>query len=87
MEATERRRGQSMIELPRADNYGPSDDGEHGTAYYTATTVRRLIAEAVEKEREACAIHACDFLTQGRSPLGRRVAEAIRARAKEASDG
>jgi len=31
-------------------------------------------------EREACAKVAEDFLTSGRSPLGRSVADAIRAR-------
>jgi hypothetical protein len=36
--------------------------------------------EAVEAEREACAKHAEDFLTKGRSPLGRAVGDAIRAR-------
>ena len=35
---------------------------------------------AVEAEREACAKAAEDFLTSGRSPLGRSVAAAIRAR-------
>lgn len=39
-----------------------------------------LIAKAVEAEREACAKVAEDFLTSGRSPLGRSVATAIRAR-------
>lgn len=34
-------------------------------------------------EREACAKHAADFLTRGRSPLGRAVAEAIRARGQQ----
>lgn len=43
-----------------------------------------LIAEQAQKEvaaeREACAKTAEDFLTRGRSPLGRPVGEAIRAR-------
>jgi len=34
-------------------------------------------------EREACAKVAEDFLTSGRSPLGRSVAAAIRARGQE----
>lgn len=38
------------------------------------------LAEAIEAfERERCAQVACAFLTQGRSPHGMRVAEAIRA--------
>ena len=38
------------------------------------------LAQAKAEEREACAKHAEDFLTKGRSPLGRAVAAAIRAR-------
>lgn len=83
-------------------HYGPSDDGEHGTAYYTAATVRRLIAEAVEKEREACAkvclaiedepiptAEAADAdvaYGMGRSSGAERCAHAIRARSKEAGN-
>ena len=42
--------------------------------------VNRLVALARADEREACAKVAEDFLTSGRSPLGRSVATAIRAR-------
>jgi hypothetical protein len=38
------------------------------------------VNEAILEEREACAKVAEDFLTSGRSPLGRSVAAAIRAR-------
>lgn len=38
------------------------------------------ILQAMKIEREACAKVAEDFLTSGRSPLGRSVAAAIRAR-------
>jgi hypothetical protein len=39
-----------------------------------------IARKAIEEEREACAKAAEDFLTTGRSPLGRSVAAAIRAR-------
>jgi hypothetical protein len=39
-----------------------------------------IVKEAVEREREACAAAADNFLTQGRSPLGHSVAAAIRSR-------
>jgi hypothetical protein len=44
--------------------------------------VEAQIEVEVAAEREACAKSAEDFLTSGRSPLGRSVADAIRARAK-----
>jgi len=44
---------------------------------YEINMFAALVAAA---EREACAKHAEDFLTKGRSPLGRAVGEAIRAR-------
>jgi hypothetical protein len=44
------------------------------------TEVRAMIKEAVDAEREACATFAQEFLTRGRSPLGRAVGDAIRAR-------
>lgn len=42
--------------------------------------VERFAAIVAAAEREACAKAAEEFLTQGRSPLGRSVGEAIRAR-------
>lgn len=42
--------------------------------------VKQLLREAIANEREACAKVAEDFLTSGRSPLGRSVGNAIRAR-------
>jgi hypothetical protein len=48
----------------------------HDDGMVTAGHMREQIAA----EREACAKHAEDFLTKGRSPLGRAVGEAIRAR-------
>ena len=41
---------------------------------------RQGFADGAAEEREACAKTAEDFLTRGRSPLGRAVGEAIRAR-------
>lgn len=41
---------------------------------------RQGLADGAAAEREACAKAAEEFLTQGRSPLGRSVGEAIRAR-------
>lgn len=46
---------------------------------------RDRLEAAVKAEREACAKVAEDFLTRGRSPLGRAVADAIRARSSNAS--
>jgi hypothetical protein len=46
---------------------------------------RDRLEAAVKEEREACAKCAEDVLTRGRSPLGRVVAEAIRARSSNAS--
>lgn len=40
----------------------------------------RLIELARAEEREACAVAAQEFLTKGRSPLGKAVSAAIRAR-------
>jgi len=37
-----------------------------------------FIKDAVAAERERCAVVASEFLTRGRSPLGRAVADAIR---------
>ena len=42
--------------------------------------IERFAALVAVKEREECAKAAEDFLTSGRSPLGRSVAAAIRAR-------
>ena len=46
-------------------------------AFAYAQKFAELVAAA---EREACAKVAQEFLTQGRSPLGRAVGDAIRAR-------
>jgi len=43
----------------------------------------RMCEKMVVAEREACAKAADDFLTSGRSPLGRYVADAIRARGQK----
>lgn len=46
------------VKLPEPDRRIAEDDpmyGVIGADYYEAATVRRLIAEAVEREREACA--------------------------------
>ena len=40
----------------------------------------RFAALVAAAENEACAKHAEDFLTKGRSPLGRAVGDAIRSR-------
>jgi hypothetical protein len=42
--------------------------------------VRQLVEATAAAEREACARRAQEFLTRGRSPLGRAVGDAIRAR-------
>ena len=42
-----------------------------------------MCKKMVVAEREACAKAADDFLTSGRSPLGRYVADAIRARGQK----
>lgn len=42
--------------------------------------LERFAALVAAAEREACAKAAQDFLTSGRSPLGRSVADAIRER-------
>jgi hypothetical protein len=61
------------------------DAGVSLREYYDATgstldVLRRFEALVRADEREACAKAAEDFLTSGRSPLGRSVAAAIRAR-------
>ena len=65
--------------LPQGAVYTPAL-GTVGAAIYTFTAdqMRAYAAAAVAREREACATRACDFLTKGRSPLGRLVAAAIR---------
>jgi hypothetical protein len=54
--------------------------GTVGAGMYTYTTGQMLkyAEQAVAAERERCAKVAEDFLTKGRSPLGRSVAAAIR---------
>jgi hypothetical protein len=47
---------------------------------FTPETVEDFVALVRADEREACAKAVDDFLTSGRSPLGRSVAAAIRAR-------
>lgn len=51
-----------------------------GEAIMTVETLERFAALVAAAEREACAKAAADFLTSGRSPLGRSVAAAILAR-------
>jgi hypothetical protein len=51
----------------------------HDEGMVTVGYMRQQIAA----EREACAKAAEDFLTSGRSPLGRSVAAAIRARGEK----
>jgi hypothetical protein len=47
--------------------------------------VRQLVEATAAAEREACATFAQEFLTRGRSPLGRAVGDAIRARGNDAA--
>ena len=68
---------QDQIQLPEPD--GQNDDG---LDFYSAITVRRLIAEAVEKEREACA-EVCDSMPYRAASAG-KAAQVIRARAAAA---
>ena len=42
--------------------------------------IKHLVRTVTLEEREACAEHAEEFLTRGRSPLARAVGNAIRAR-------
>ena len=51
--------------------------------YWDTLKLERFAALVAEKEREACAKEAEDYLTKGRSPLGIWVAKAIRARGKK----
>jgi len=46
----------------------------------TGEAVWKLCELVAAAEREACAKFAQEFLTRGRSPLGRAVGDAIRAR-------
>jgi hypothetical protein len=64
--------------LVRADERNRTWTQEHWTEYEQAI---------VAAEREACAKVAEDFLTSGRSPLGRSVAAAIRARGEASKRG
>lgn len=48
-----------------------------------AWQIDERVARAIDAEREACAQAAEECLTRGRSPLGRQVAEAIRARGEK----
>lgn len=66
----------AVLALPDADLITASkiDDPIGAGKYYRADTVVQLLAA----ERERCAKAAEEFLTRGRSPLGRSVAAAIR---------
>ena len=50
---------------------------------YWADELERFAALVIAAERDACAQAAEECLTRGRSPLGRQVAEAIRARGEK----
>lgn len=54
-------------------------DPENQPSQFGTVTMEYMQRE-IAAEREACAKAAEDFLTNGRSPLGRSVAAAIRAR-------
>lgn len=47
--------------------------------YWTEQDLINYAAQEVAKERERCAKVAEEFLTNGRNPHGKRVAEAIRS--------
>ena len=63
----------ALVELARADER--EETNRRANASWTL-----MCEKMVAAEREACAKAAADFLTSGRSPLGRSVADAIRAR-------
>ena len=54
-------------------------DPENQPSQFGTVTMEYMQRE-IAAEREACAKRAEDFLTRGRSPLGRAVGDAIRAR-------
>lgn len=58
---------------------GVRDDGQR-FEFSEYKYLERFAALVASAEREASAKHAEDFLTKGRSPLGRAVGEAIRTR-------
>lgn len=60
-----------------AQEFRPRWGGDVGG--FTSDQMRTYAAAQVAAERERCAKAAEDFLTKGRSPLGRSVAAAIRA--------
>ena len=70
--------GRDVLELAR--QAGLTDEVLVPWAFEIDRLAALVAAAARAEEREACAKHAEDFLTKGRSPLGRAVAAAIRAR-------
>ena len=74
-------------EIGKLDFNGPklvfTGDAEESAKVFIdwiAGSFHGRLEEERKAEREACAKAAEDFLTSGRSPLGRSVADAIRAR-------
>jgi hypothetical protein len=75
----------TVIEMAREAGLFIIGTADGSEAVYTwpkgITEELERFAELVRAdEREACAKHAEDFLTRGRSPLGHAVGDAIRAR-------
>ena len=64
---------EDIIRMAREAGFNPQ-------SLYMESRLERFADLVAAAEREACAKHAEDFLTKGRSPLGRAVGEAIRAR-------
>ena len=68
---------ETLVENLGKDYYAYDCDPHWWGGEFNLQAFASLVAAA---EREACAQAADDFLVKGRSPLGRSVADAIRAR-------
>jgi hypothetical protein len=78
-----------MPKLPEPEKYFvQTTDGV--VIRYTPETVRAIQEEAYKAgmaaERERCAVFASDWLTSGRSPHGKRLAEAMREDFKKSTE-
>ena len=69
-----------VIRMARKVGFGSNSLGVTFTSGYLDDHLERFANLVAAAEREACAKVAQEFLTQGRSPLGRAVGDAIRAR-------
>ena len=71
----------ALQEFCQQDDYllahGASLMSEDSHEILHSDTLRKIVAAAVAAERERCAKVASEFLTKGRSPLGRAVYDEI----------